>query len=633
MLKGEIFSHAEAVHRLVRKAETDPGQISRLVSSWQRSLDSYGLDPARPTQPRILTYSELRALQDPMERFLTLTKGALQKLYERIGQAGYVILLTDSRGVTVDYLGNDRDEEELKRAGLYLGACWSESEEGTNGPGTCIEDGQPVTIHKTEHFRAPNTTLTCSAAPIFAPDGKMLAVLDASALFSPDDKSSQALVLNLVKDTARLIEQAHFIDVSRDRWLLRLARHPQYLELEADGMLAIEENGLISLATREARDQFQLRPQKTNLVDVFGVSLEELLRRQSGRSAIQLRGANGDLWYVQFRQPNSPPRSGIVHTKRQSTHLEKFAGKDSQLKKVCERARRLIHVELPFVLHGETGCGKERFAHALHLDGPRANKPFVTLNCAAIPESLIESELFGYREGAFTGAKSKGMQGKVILANEGTLFLDEIGDMPLNLQSRLLRVLSEREVLPLGADRPVKVDVRIICASHRDLNAMVHSGQFREDLFYRLSGVVIHLPAIRDREDLSELVEEVLAEEIRATGIDSVLSPDAKKVLTTYAWPGNLREMHHALRYALSLSEGGMIIPDHLPEGLHRTSERSERTDATDQRTRLEAILQRHDWCIESTAKELGVARSTLYRQMDRLRIVPPWRSASRRDG
>ena len=627
MLKGDLCSHAEAVQRLVRRAGTEPGNLSRLANSWRRSLDSYGLDPARPAQPRILTVSELRALQTPMERFLTLSKGALQKLYERIGQAGYVILLTDSHGVTLDYLGNDRDAEELKHAGLYLGACWSESEEGTNGPGTCIEDGQPVTIHKREHFRAPNTTLTCSAAPILAPDGKLLAVLDASALFSPDDKSSQTLVLNLVKDTAKLIEQAHFIDSSSDRWLLRLSRHPQYLELDADGMLAIEENGLIALATREARDQLQVRPQKTSLIDVFGVSVDELLRQQSGRSGIQLRGTDGDLWYAQFREPSSPRRSRIVQAERPCAHLAKFAGKDSQLKKVCERARRLIHVELPFILQGETGCGKERFAHALHLDGPRANKPFVTLNCAAIPESLIESELFGYRKGAFTGAKSKGMQGKVILANEGTLFLDEIGDMPLNLQSRLLRVLSEREVLPLGADRPIKVDVRVICASHRDLNAMVRSGQFREDLFYRLSGVVVHIPAIREREDLSELVEEVLAEEIGATGIESVLSPDAKRILTTYSWPGNLREMHHALRYALSLSENGIILPNHLPEGLDKAGGRTELADSTGQRARLEVVLQRHDWCIESTAKELGIARSTLYRQMDRLRIVPPWRS------
>jgi sigma-54 dependent transcriptional regulator, acetoin dehydrogenase operon transcriptional activator AcoR len=309
-----------------------------------------------------------------------------------------------------------------------------------------------------------------------------------------------------------------------------------------------------------------------------------------------------------------------------ANHLEKIAGHDPQLKRVVQRASRLIHVDLPLVLHGESGCGKERFAHALHLDGPRAGKLFVTLNCAAIPESLIESELFGYREGAFTGARSKGMQGKVIMAHGGTLFLDEIGDMPLSLQCRLLRVLSEREVLPLGAEIPVKVDVRVICATHRDLLGMVHAGLFREDLYYRLSGVVIYLPAVRNRGDLPELLEEVFDEEIRATGIEASLSRDAKKALESYAWPGNLREMHHVLRYALSLCDDRVILPEHLPEAWSGTTAHTP-TDVTTQRARLEALLEENGWRIESAAKALGVARSTLYRQMDRFHIIPPNRA------
>lgn len=278
------------------------------------------------------------------------------------------------------------------------------------------------------------------------------------------------------------------------------------------------------------------------------------------------------------------------------------------------------------VLHGESGCGKERFAHALHLDGPRAGKPFVTLNCAAIPESLIESELFGYREGAFTGAKTKGMQGKVVMADGGTLFLDEIGDMPLNLQCRLLRVLSEREVLPLGADKPLKVDVRVICATHRDLLGMVHAGLFREDLYYRLSGVVIHLPAVRHRCDLPDLLEEVLDEEIRATCIEASLSREAKKILEAHAWPGNLREMHHVLRYALSLCDDGVILPENLPEVFSGAAVHTP-PDLKTERARLEAVLKENGWRIGSAAKALGVARSTLYRQMDRFHIVPPNRA------
>jgi transcriptional regulator of acetoin/glycerol metabolism len=565
-----------------------------------------------------------------LERFLAVAKRAIQRLHERVREAGYVVLLTDARGVTVDFLGNEALKEDLIRAGLYLGAWWSESEEGTNGIGTCIEDVQAITVHKSEHFKAPNTALTCSGAPILSPQGNLLAVLDASALYSPDEKASQSLLLQMVIDTAKLIEQVHFIDVSRDRWLLRLSRAAEYVELGPDCMLAVDETGGIVLSTCDARDLLQIPLQGMHLATLLGTSLDDLLMRGCSKCPIEIRTVDDEPWYVQIRGPNGPRRATRTLSNAIRTHLDKFAGNDPELKRVAERARRLIHVDLPFVLYGESGCGKERFAHALHLDGPRSGKPFVTLNCAAIPESLIESELFGYREGAFTGAKSKGMHGKVMLADGGTLFLDEIGDMPLSLQSRLLRVLSEREVLPLAADKPVKVDVRVICASHRDLREMVRAGLFREDLFYRVSGAVIHLPAVRDRHDLPELIDEVLAEEISATGIQAALSPEAKKILLGYNWPGNLREMHHVLRYALSLSEEAMILPKDLPQGLIGADAVATCTDASTRRARLEALLKQHGWRIESAAKELGVARSTLYRQMDKLQIVSPNRGAGR---
>ena len=561
---------------------------------------------------------------------LALSRPALDRLYERVREAGYVLLFTDAHGITVDYLGNDAYKEELRRAGLYLGACWSESEEGTNGPGTCIEDSEPITVHKSEHFRAPNTSLTCSAAPIFAPQSELLAIVDASALYSPDEKKSQALVLQMVIDTAKLIENAHFVDIARNHWLLRLARAPEYLDFEPDCMLAVDEKGTVIYSTRDARKHLRACPRETDLGKVFDTSLEKLLAGGTGRSSagiVQVRMADGGGWYLQVRAPDLAHRRSHSWSKPAASHLEKIAGHDPELKRIVQRASRLIHVDLPLVLHGESGCGKERLAHALHLDGPRASKPFVTLNCAAIPESLIESELFGYREGAFTGARSKGMQGKVIMAHGGTLFLDEIGDMPLSLQCRLLRVLSEREVLPLGAEIPVKVDVRVVCATHRDLLGMVHAGLFREDLYYRLSGVVIHMPAVRDRGDLPELLEEVLDEEIRATGIEASLSRDAKKALESYAWPGNLREMHHVLRYALSLCDDRVILPEHLPEAWSGTMAHTP-ADVTTRRARLEALLEENGWCIESAAKALGVARSTLYRQMDRFHIIPPNRAA-----
>lgn len=623
MLSGAISSHAEAIHRVVSKAEKSDKTDSRLVNSWRRSLASYELDPGRIDSPRILSSYDLRSFQAPMERFLRIARLGIERLHERIRDAGYVVLLTDRNGVTVDFLGIGGLKEELMRAGLYLGGLWSESEEGTNGVGTCIADGQPIVVHKAEHFRAANIDRTCTAVPIFGPTGEVLAVLDASALSAPDDKKSQTLVYSMVTDTAKLIENANFVDATQNRWLLRLAARPECLEMPGVSMLALDENGNITAATRDARE---VLPSTKDLSTLFGISLDELLTAVSAKplsAPAELRALDGRAWYFQLRSPDYGARPLRARPVPEQSQLLKLAGKDPAFRRAVERAHKLINADLPFMLHGETGSGKERLARALHEDGPRAGKPFVALNCAAIPESLIESELFGYRQGAFTGARTRGMTGKVILANGGTLFLDEIGDMPLDLQSRLLRVLSEKEVTPLGSETPLRIDVRFICASHRELLEMVHSGSFREDLYYRLSGVVIRLPPLRDRADLSDLMLEVLQEEIRETGIRGELREDAMQRLKLHSWPGNFRELHNVLRHALILGGGGFITADHLPEEF-ATVPIDERADPEDKRLQLESLLEEHGWRIQSVATALGIARSTLYRQMDRLHIVTP---------
>ena len=623
MLNGAISSHAEAIHRMVSKAERPGETNSRLVNSWRRSLAGYELDPGRIDAPRILSSYDLRSFQAPMDRFLRIARLGIERLHERIRDAGYVVLLTDGNGVTIDFLGIDSLKEELMRAGLYLGGLWSESEEGTNGVGTCIADGQPIVVHKAEHFRAANIDRTCTAVPIFGPAGEVLAVLDASALSAPDDKKSQTLVYSMVTDTAKLIENANFVDATRNRWLLRLAQRPECLEMPGVSMLAFDETGNITAATRDARN---VLPSTENLCTLFGISLDDLLSAVSAKSLsapAELRAVDGRSWYFQLRSPDYAARPLRVRPAPEQSQLLKLAGRDAAFRRVVERAHKLINADLSFMLHGETGSGKERLARALHEDGPRAGKPFVALNCAAIPESLIESELFGYRQGAFTGARTRGMTGKVILANGGTLFLDEIGDMPLDLQSRLLRALSEKEVTPLGGETPVRIDVRFICASHHDLFEMVRSGRFREDLYYRLSGVVIRLPPLRDRADLSDLIREVLQEEIRETGIPGELREDTMQRLKLHLWPGNFRELHNVLRHALILSGSSTIAPDHLPEEL-ATRPIGQQADPENKRLQLESLLEQHGWRIQSVATTLGIARSTLYRQMDRLHIVPP---------
>lgn len=320
--------------------------------------------------------------------------------------------------------------------------------------------------------------------------------------------------------------------------------------------------------------------------------------------------------------------------------LETLADDDPAMRDTLTRAARLRNEPINILVMGETGTGKERMARALHESSRRRDKPFVAINCAAMPESLIESELFGYEPGSFTGAKSKGMKGLIAQADGGTLFLDEIGDMPLQLQTRLLRVLAEQEVLPIGASRPVKVDLRVVAATHRDLRGLIDQGRFREDLFYRLNGASLRLPPLRERADQGYLIRRLFDElQAEREGPRARLRGDAMSALLAYPWPGNIRELHNALRYALATCENDEVVVGDLPEEClsgHYAYPAVPSHDATaggriaghPAVTRpmdpLHEALRRRRWNISAVARELGLSRPTIYRRMKRLGITPP---------
>ncbi|MDP2254954.1 MAG: sigma-54-dependent Fis family transcriptional regulator [Polaromonas sp.] len=655
--------------RLALAGAPEPG--SPIAQSWRRSIEVHRLDPGRPAPPRVLPAHHLRDYQAPLEPLLHIARSGMEKLFAQIRDAGYVVLLTDAHGVTVDFMNNPLLDRELRRAGLYLGSCWSEDEEGTCAVGLCTIDRLPVTVHHGEHFRAPNTSLTCSGAPIFAPGGELLAVLDASALFSPDDKRSQHLVLQMVSGTARMIENAHFLRQFEHCLVLRLSARREFLDVDVEGLLALNEEGVIVAANARAQLEFggAARPLPgLRLEDLFGLRMEDL-----GRAMAAANGAPFALrtlqsarrYYAQPSQPSQPSRlvrsmpnagkNALPVAQGLQGPLQKLAGGDAQMVVNANQALRVLDKGIPVMLHGETGTGKEVFAHAMHEASGRAAAPFVALNCAAIPESLIESELFGYRDGAFTGARAKGVRGKITQADGGTLFLDEIGDMPLNLQTRLLRVLAEREVLPLGAEKPVPVDLQVICATHRDLTELVSAGQFRQDLYYRLNGMVLKLPALRERSDKVALIHQLLREEAAAQQRASHgIAENALAVLLHYDWPGNIRQLKNTLRSALALSDDGLVELEHLPADVRCTVcnlmppprlatlgfnedvvpaesappvDRvvvSEPTLPNAQAQALRLALKQHQWNIAQTARHLDLCRATVYRRMKRHGIVPP---------
>lgn len=660
--------HIEKVYSAVAQSNgalTDSVDAS-VLCSWQRSMNQHGIDPAAAAQVRILTEREFRERAEIVDEFLRIARPGVRDLFSQVAPLGYCALLCDRNVTTLDWLGDDKQAREWKKAGLYLGSIWAEDEEGTCAVGTCLVEKRPITIHKGEHFRVVNAGLTCSAAPIFDPFGGMLGLVDISALRSPDSKDSQYLALQLVKQAARLIESAYFFNQFEDQWVLSVCNNREMAEVTKNCLFSLNGDGTILAADQTARKQFDdglCHPLiGRDIGDVFDIQFDKLLEL-AGKSDMvwPVRTVtNGARYFVSLRSPQAINVKSVkehevktgkaelleVPAVGEPLSLAYLAGDDQRLREIVSRIERVLDKNIPVLLNGETGTGKEVFARAIHQASNRADKPFVAINCASIPESLIESELFGYEPGAFTGARSKGMKGKIEQANGGTLFLDEIGDMPASLQPRLLRVLSEKEITPLGGSGSLPLDLQVICATHRSIREMLDEGTFREDLYYRLNGISVVLPPLRQRTDLLRLIKTVLAIEA-GTQIGAIsIEKTALTILARYDWPGNIRQLRNVLRYTLAMSNGETITPADLPEEVAdekinvlqppiKLPEYTMREPESSSKSSLSAMeqlektaildsLSRNQWQVARAAKEIGFGRTTLYRKMDKYKIVPP---------
>lgn len=594
--------------------------------SWHRCVHQHRLDPTRMQEAIILPQARLREHQDQMEALLHIARHGLESLYCKVAGLGYVVLLTDARGITVDFLGDLGFEPSLRKAGLYLGADWSEQSAGTCGVGTCISTGQALTVHLDDHFDATHIPLTCTTAPVFDSAGELSAVLDISQLSSTQPKASQQLALQLVKLCANDIENAAFLHRHRHDWILRLSVAPQFLDVQPDYLLALDMNGRVVGHNRRA--QLALQDGRDALLGTGFEALFDLPFNQIGRfvmaqpsdqRAVMLAGGSS-LLFLSASPPPPRPVAAVQRVLSVPPALAALSGGDATLDRQIERVARLVNTPIGLLITGETGSGKEVFAKAVHSASERRARPFVAVNCAAIPEHLIESELFGHLPGSFSGASPKGKRGLIVEADGGTLFLDEIGDMPLALQARLLRVLSEREVLPVGATRPLPVNIRVIAATHAPLEARVLQGRFRDDLYYRLKGALIELPPLRARSDLAVMVTRMLK--------GHAITPVALQRLLAHPWPGNLRELRNVLDYSVSLCNDSTIDLDDLPE-LFTTSQSGHAATPTigtrdDGPEALLQALRAAQWNVSAVARQMGLARMTLYRRMKRAGIVPP---------
>ncbi|WP_044043652.1 sigma-54-dependent Fis family transcriptional regulator [Caballeronia insecticola] len=669
--------HIEAVVAATTRADaavSAPAPLraheSIIESSWRRCVHQYGLDPARMQEARILPQTRLREHQQRIDDFARIARHGLETLYEQVAGMGYVVLLTDALGVTVDYIGDTNTDFALRRAGLYLGAEWSETGAGTCAVGTALATGQALTVHQVDHFDATHIPLTCTAAPLYDSRGTLAAILDISALMSPQARDSQNLALQLVRIYAGHIENANFLRTHRQDWILKLNASPEFVDVDPEYLIALDAGGRIVGHNRRAQTMLAAeigrpiapgvvtREASASLIGVpfdalFDARLEELGRfvysRPSELRAVPL-AKSGALLYLSVMPPapcftpaaktSDAADAADARTVAVPAPLAALCGGDAALARQLERAAKLVDSPINLLVNGETGSGKEFFAKALHRASARRAGPFVAVNCAAIPETLIESELFGHLPNSFSGAGAKAKRGLIQEADGGTLFLDEIGDMPRALQSRLLRVLAEGEVLAIGASRPVSVDVRVISATHHSLDALMQDGRFREDLYYRLNGARFTLPPLRERSDLDWLIRKFLDD--GNDGNDSTrgavaLSPGARERLHQHAWPGNLRELCNVLRYARAVCSNNVIDVDDLPEGFGGTAapvarvvEPAQIVEEFDSHRLppegmlLMQYLRAASWNLSAVARQIGVSRMTLYRRMARYGIRSP---------
>jgi transcriptional regulator of acetoin/glycerol metabolism len=599
---------------------------AEIDASWRRSL-SHGVHFNAKHELALESSASLDVLLASNRLLIDAAMPAIDYLAERQGKEGLIILANSDATI----LAVEGRADRLKGSGLQditLGACWSEAARGTNALGTALVEARPTMIDCGEHYLDRLTDFSCTSVPIYCPQGDILGVLDLTRegpLGRVHD--STALLAMAVSQ----IESRVFNASYPDQIVLAFHSRRQYLESPWQGLLAVSLGGQILAVSAQACQL--LHAERSVLVgrrceEFLGVDGLQLLSRLHQGGVGSLQTAKGEFFYKTLRAPQrsinvSSPARTPAKTAKSHPDLESLAGSNTRYARALRMARQGLANELPVLLLGETGTGKEVVARALHMAGARCDKPFVAVNCAAIPEGLIESELFGYREGAFTGSRRGGMIGRLQQAHGGTLFLDEIGDMPLALQARLLRVLQDRKVAPLGAGEEQDIDVALICATHRDLKRLVEDKHFREDLFYRVNGISVMLPALRERDDFSGLVGRLLA---RLDAPAVVLHDDLSRLLGGYHWPGNIRQLEMVLRTALAMRESGetVLTLDHLPDSMLDELTAGERSQSGSIREHeLELIrqsLETHQGNVSAAADALGISRATLYRKLKQLR-------------
>lgn len=627
--------HTHFWERFREGAGWDVDAATRLLANrWQR-VRALGADPEAISEP-VETASALRERRERLDPLLAELSEVLLPASQTFAEQDYVLLLADAEGVVLEQAGGGGFEAEARRVRLIPGSHWSEATRGTNAIGTAIAEGCPVAVHGSAHWAQPNHGIVCYAAPVHDAAGEVVAVLDATSRLERAAPFAQLAVTCAARALEERLRALAWARARPDTALYRL------LEQCSQPALVIERPGRVRRANAAAAswarrvrawpwaplEAAALQGEVVPILDAEGAELG----RVRAEPVLDPEGRVLAVVLIQ-EAPRAAPAARDRQAAGDLAAFEALQGTDPRLEQTRALGSRLARTELPLLLLAETGTGKDLLARAIHKASPRAAGPFVALNCGALSEGLLDSELFGYGPGAFTGALKNGRDGYLAAAHRGTLFLDEVAEMPAALQARLLRFLECGTFHRVGESTERSADVRILCATCRDLPGLVQEGSFRADLYYRIRGAALTLPPLRERTDRAFLAEALLRTLAQESGLAATtLTLEAREAIAAWSWPGNIREMKNALRVALALSEDGQVGAEHLPAEVAACAPGFPAPLDAEEAPAEARVAALHDveggalrralaaaaGNLTEAARRLGVARSTLYRMMDR---------------
>ncbi|WP_342511506.1 sigma 54-interacting transcriptional regulator [Sporosarcina sp. FSL K6-1522] len=618
---------------------TEGGIRAEILDSWANSK-KLGVNPFQNRINEIIAQHDLNDRLERNERLLSYASPQITNVADLLTDSKTMLSITDKHGTILCSYG---EKDTLKRAELlniFDGGTWSEKSAGTNAVGVALKTKKSAQVLFSEHFCEKNHNWYCAATPILAPfTNELLGIVNIAGSNHQVHQHTVGLVISEAKNLSNAIVQQLYDHTLRDNLFLTTA-----MEGIEDAVFVVDGGKNIVEKNEAARSHFCFQgiqsirniPELDKFVD-YVLQTGQKIMREEVRDGEKKRTFICSIYPVTFQDEHLGAvlflREGseVSHLKtakrafgrlvnQTSTRytFDNLIGSSLEFVDVVKKARRASIIESTLFLSGETGTGKEVFAQAIHQASSRSARPFVAVNCGAIPQGLLESELSGYEPGAFTGAKSKGSPGKFELAQGGTIFLDEIGDMPLDLQVHLLRILEERVVTRIGGDKVIPIDVRVIAATHKNLTEAVVKGEFREDLLYRLRVIQLRIPALRERTvDIPILVNNFIQKMSDQFGKQDVLvHADAMHHLTQYTWPGNIRELKNVIQQALFNMEGDILYPHDLPVELVKVIE------YPTEKERLIEAIERTNGNVTNAAKILGISRATMYRRMQQYHLT-----------